>query len=72
MSTIVALSTPVGRAAIAVVRLSGDLSLPIIKNLAPDLDNVKARHATLATLYYSQTDETLDEVLVTYFPDLTR
>ena len=68
MSTIVALSTPIGRGAIAVVRLSGELSLPIIKNLARDLDNVKARRATVATLHYSQTGETLDEVLVTYFP----
>jgi len=68
MSTIVALSTPIGPGAIAVVRLSGDLSLPIIKALAPDLDNVKARHVTLVTLHYAQTGETLDEVLVTYFP----
>jgi len=68
MSTIVALSTPIGRGAIAVVRLSGALSLPIIRTVAPDLDNVKARHSTLTTLYYLQTGETLDEALVTYFP----
>ena len=68
MSTIVALSTPIGRSAIAVVRLSGNLSLPIAKNLSPHLDNVKARRAILATIHYPQTGEILDQVLVTYFP----
>ena len=51
-----------------VVRLKWRSVVADHQNLAPDLDNVKARHATLATLHYSQTDETLDEVLVTYFP----
>ncbi|HEY6806151.1 MAG TPA: tRNA uridine-5-carboxymethylaminomethyl(34) synthesis GTPase MnmE [Pyrinomonadaceae bacterium] len=67
MSTIVALSTPVGRGAISVVRLSGDKSLVIARLLAPQLDNVKARYATLAQLRYPETGEVLDEVVITYF-----
>jgi len=68
MSTIVALSTPIGRGAIAVVRLSGELSLPIVRQLAPELDNVKARRATLTKIRYGDSQDALDEVLVTYFP----
>ena len=67
MSTIVALSTPVGRGAIAVVRLSGGLSLSIAKALCVELDNVKPRRATLAEIRYPQTGEILDEVLITFF-----
>jgi tRNA modification GTPase len=67
MSTIVALSTPPGRGAIAVVRLSGPDALSITKQLAVDLDNVKARRATLSKINLPGTQETLDEVLITFF-----
>jgi tRNA modification GTPase len=67
MSTIVALSTPPGRGAIAVVRLSGPDALSITKQLAVDLDNVKARRATLSKISLPGTQETLDEVLITFF-----
>ena len=67
MSTIVALSTPPGRGAIAVVRLSGPGALSITKQLAVDLDNVKARRATLSKIRVPGTEETLDEVLITFF-----
>ena len=67
MSTIVALSTPPGRGAIAVVRLSGPNALSITKQLAVDLDNVKARRATLSKISFPGTQETLDEVLITFF-----
>jgi tRNA modification GTPase len=67
MSTIVALSTPMGRAAIAVVRLSGSLSLSIAKGLCVELDNVKPRRATLAQIRYPPTGEILDEVLISFF-----
>jgi len=67
MSTIVALSTPPGRGAIAVVRLSGPDALSITKQLATDLDNVKARRATLSKMSLPGTQETLDEVLITFF-----
>ena len=67
MSTIVALSTPPGRGAIAIVRLSGPNALSITKQLAVDLDNVKARRATLSKVNLPGTQETLDEVLITFF-----
>jgi tRNA modification GTPase len=67
MSTIVALSTPPGRGAIAIVRLSGPEALSITKHLAADLDNVKARQATLAKISLPETQEMLDEVLITFF-----
>ena len=67
MSTIVALSTPVGRGALAVVRLSGTQALPIAQNLCPDFDNVKFRRATLAKVRLPGS-EILDEVLITFFP----
>jgi tRNA modification GTPase len=67
MSTIVALSTPPGRGAIAVVRLSGNQSLAIVRALAPEWHDVKVRYATLVRLRSSATQETLDDVLVTYF-----
>ena len=67
MSTIVALSTPPGRGAIAVIRLSGPEALSITKRLAVDLNNVKARRATLTRICLPGTEETLDEALVTFF-----
>ncbi|HSB29241.1 MAG TPA: tRNA uridine-5-carboxymethylaminomethyl(34) synthesis GTPase MnmE [Pyrinomonadaceae bacterium] len=67
MSTIVALSTPVGRGALAVVRLSGTQALPIAKNLCPDFDNVKVRRATLAKVRLPGSRDILDEVLITFF-----
>lgn len=67
MSTIVALSTPHGRGAIAVIRLSGPDALSIVKQLTTDLDNVKARYATLTKICLPGTHEILDEVLVTFF-----
>ncbi|HEY6243748.1 MAG TPA: tRNA uridine-5-carboxymethylaminomethyl(34) synthesis GTPase MnmE [Pyrinomonadaceae bacterium] len=67
MSTIVALSTPPGRGAIAVIRMSGPEALFITRKLSSDLDNVKARRATLTNVQLPTTHETIDEVLVTYF-----
>lgn len=67
MSTIVAPSTPIGRGAIAVVRLSGSLSLTIAKSLCAEFDNVKPRRATLAKIRYPETGEILDQVLITFF-----
>jgi tRNA modification GTPase len=69
MSTIVAPSTPSGRGAIAVVRLSGARALEIAKTLVPELDNVKPRRATLAKIRFPESQETLDEVLITYFQE---
>jgi tRNA modification GTPase len=67
MNTIVALSTPTGRGAIAIVRLSGIRALEIVRQLAPELHDVKVRRATLAQLRHSESKALLDEVLITYF-----
>jgi len=67
MSTIVALSTPAGRGAIAVIRISGPEALSITKQLAVDLDNVKCRRATLSKISLPGTHEIIDEALITFF-----
>jgi tRNA modification GTPase len=67
MSTIVALSTPSGRGAIAVIRLSGPQALAITRNLSNDFHNVKPRHATLTKIHLPGSEQTLDEVLITFF-----
>ena len=67
MSTIVALSTPRGRGALAVIRLSGPDAIAIAKALG-DLDEVDPRHATLTKLKRPGDEEILDQVLMTCFP----
>jgi tRNA modification GTPase len=67
MSTIVALSTPRGRGALAVIRLSGEKAIGIVRQLA-HLDEVEPRHATLTQLRRPSDDEILDQVLLTCFP----
>src|SRR5829696_4961390 len=66
MSTIVALSTPRGRGALAVVRLSGADAITITRRLAL-IDQIEPRRATLTTLYRSNDEGLLDQVLLTYF-----
>lgn len=66
MSTIVAVSTPRGRGALSVVRLSGSRSLEIAENLAGEAA-VFCRRPKLAQIKYSQSSAILDEVLITYF-----
>jgi tRNA modification GTPase len=67
MSTVVALSTPRGRGALAVIRLSGPEALVIAQRLAR-VDGFEPRHATLTTLKSASGGEVLDQVLVTCFP----
>ena len=67
MSTIVALSTPRGRGALAVIRLSGPDAIAIAKKMS-DFDEVDPRRATLTRLKRPTDQETLDQVLLTYFP----
>jgi tRNA modification GTPase len=66
MSTIVALSTPRGRGALAVIRLSGPEAIVIALQMS-GLDHVEARHATLVALRRPKDNETLDQVLLTCF-----
>jgi tRNA modification GTPase len=65
MSTIVALSTPRGRGALAVIRLSGPDAIAIAKKMS-GIDEVDPRRATLTTL--TQHEQILDQVLLTCFP----
>jgi tRNA modification GTPase len=65
MSTIVALSTPRGRGALAVIRLSGPDAIAIAKHMG--LHEVEDRRATLTTLVRPRDDEKLDQVLLTCF-----
>jgi len=65
MSTVVALSTPRGRAALAVIRLSGARAVDIAQRMAC-VDSFAPRHATLVTLRAG--NEVLDQVLLTAFP----
>jgi tRNA modification GTPase len=65
MSTIVALSTPRGRGALAVIRLSGPDAIAIAQRMG--LLEVDDRRATLTTLVRPRDDEKLDQVLLTCF-----
>jgi tRNA modification GTPase len=65
MSTVVALSTPRGRGALAVIRLSGPQAIEIAVWLAR-VDSFEPRHATLTELVWK--DSVLDQVLLTCFP----
>ena len=65
MSTVVALSTPRGRGALAVIRLSGPQAIAIAQQMTR-VDSFAPRHATLTQLWTA--DELLDQALLTTFP----
>ena len=67
MNTVVALSTPRGRGALAVIRLSGPHAFEIAQRLAR-VDAFEPRRATLTKLRSTGDDEVLDQVLLTCFP----
>jgi tRNA modification GTPase len=67
MSTVVALSTPRGRGALAVIRLSGPTAIEIAQHMA-QLDRFEPRFATLTKLRAANNGEVLDQVLLTWFP----
>jgi tRNA modification GTPase len=67
--TIVAISTPLGRSGIGVVRISGTASLPILRKhfkSHSDAQCVEHRKAVVG-IWTSSTEEDLDEVVVTFF-----
>jgi len=66
MNTIVALSTPRGRGALAVIRLSGTDAIAIARRMS-GVDALEPRHATLLTLRRPQNGDELDQVLLTCF-----
>ncbi|QIX02412.1 hypothetical protein AMS68_007929 [Peltaster fructicola] len=70
--TIFALSTPPGRSAIAVIRLSGAACLPVYRALCPGKADPTPRYATVRTLYApdpADHSSVLDpNALILYFP----
>ncbi|HEY8226242.1 MAG TPA: tRNA uridine-5-carboxymethylaminomethyl(34) synthesis GTPase MnmE [Pyrinomonadaceae bacterium] len=67
MSTIVALSTPRGRGAIGVIRLSGPSASSIVQSLTRYQHEFEPRKATLVQLHCGPGNTIIDEVLITYF-----
>ncbi len=68
MDTIVAVSTPPGRSAIGVVRLSGPQALDILRALVrEDRFTPEANRVTLRKLFAENSEDVVDEALVTYF-----
>ncbi len=66
--TIVAISTPIGRSGIGVIRLSGSNSLSIAQILTLRSDfNPQPRIASLKKIYDSESDELIDEVIITFY-----
>lgn len=66
--TIVALSTPVGRSGIGVIRLSGENSLALVRHLVNQQNfQPKPRYAHLRKIYDSVGGEVLDEAVITFF-----
>jgi tRNA modification GTPase len=67
LDTIAALATPLGRSAIALVRISGDRTRAILSAVAPELpDPIEPRHPRLVALTRAD-GEVLDRGLVTLF-----
>ncbi|PAF53315.1 tRNA uridine-5-carboxymethylaminomethyl(34) synthesis GTPase MnmE [Helicobacter sp. 13S00482-2] len=64
-NTIVAISTPIGIGATAIVRMSGKKALQIALEITKKT-NFSPRYATLCCVYNNK-DEILDEVIVIYF-----
>ncbi len=68
--TIAALATAPGKGAIAIIRMSGSKSLPVLEKIFSTGQAVKDIHDSLMTLgriVYPDSGQTLDEVLVTIF-----
>jgi tRNA modification GTPase len=65
--TIVALATPPGTSAIAVVRISGSKSIPIANSLFPSKDLTGALSHSLHVGFLVQEDQPLDEVVISLF-----
>ncbi len=62
--TIYALSTPTGKSAIAVIRISGDQSLNILKKIS-SIKKITPKKTKLTLLKFQK--QTIDQVLVVYF-----
>lgn len=67
MDTIVALSTPLGRSGIGVIRLSGEVAAAIAGRLSVGNADPEPRRATLAGIVDPSTGELIDEAVITFF-----
>ena len=66
--TIVALATPPGRGALGIVRISGPLSLEILRAIAPARRSPAPRRATLTRIQaHGSAGGAVDQVIATYF-----
>lgn len=67
--TIVGISTTVGRGAISIVRLSGDNAIELVNKAfkGKNLTKVKSHTINYGYIYNTETNETIDEVLVSVF-----
>lgn len=66
--TIVAISTPPGRSAIGLIRLSGSKSLEILRSLVTDNEfSPEPGRAILKKIFEPQGGDLIDQALVTYF-----
>jgi len=68
MSTIVALSTPPGRGAVAIVRISGPDALRIVGSLLKSESDLEPRKTSLRKIFKPESNDLLDLVLITTFP----
>ena len=67
LDTIAALATPVGRSALALLRVSGQRSLEILRAVTRDLpDGIEPRHPYLVS-FVDQSAQVLDRGLATFF-----
>jgi tRNA modification GTPase len=69
VDTIVAVGTPPGRGALAVIRISGPGTRSVLEKVAPGLASPPPeRRPALSALVYPERGELLDRGLVTFFP----
>lgn len=66
MSTIFARSSAPGKAGVSVFRISGHLSLNVMKSLTQE-SNYRPRHMYFKTLLHPESQEKIDEALICYF-----
>lgn len=71
MSTIAAISTPLGNGGIGIIRISGTQSFEILKKVFKTKNKleIKANYICFGHIINPKTDEVIDEVLVSFFKE---
>ncbi|KAI6656470.1 tRNA modification GTPase GTPBP3, mitochondrial [Oopsacas minuta] len=67
--TIFALSTPPGKSAISIIRITGDHALPTLHALIQSTNKITPRKAVLRRVYSPITIEPIDRAVVLWFPE---